>query len=159
MPPVRIRLHDVDRRRPTSMSRSLNSLITVKGCFVFAVFLMVTSCYMHSLARALTSSSNAADGLEVNSCVRKVEQQCKLYPCKERNGAMEEITPPSRFFGYAGNFVRRQGNITKPHQLFCKYFFLLRPHTLPCIDFSSNCMRLIQRSTWRHWLGIRLHFE
>jgi hypothetical protein len=123
MPPVRIRLHDVDRRRPTSMSRSLNSLITVKGCFVFAVFLMVTSCYMHSLARALTSSSNAADGLEVNSCVRKVEQQCKLYPCKERNGAMEEITPPSRFFGYAGNFVRRQGNITKPHQLFCKYFF------------------------------------
>ncbi|KAL3791553.1 hypothetical protein ACHAW5_000856 [Stephanodiscus triporus] len=100
------------------MSRSLNSLIIVKGCFVFAVFLMVTSCYMYSLARALTSSSYAAVGLEVNSCVRKVEQQCKLYPCKERNGVMEEITPSSRFFGYAGNFVRRQGNITKPHQLF-----------------------------------------
>ena len=120
--PVRIRPHDVARRRPTSMSRSPNALIIVKGCFVLAVFLVVASCYLYSLARAVTSSSNASDGLGVNACVRKDEQQCKLYPCEERNGAMEEIIPPSRFFGYAGNFVRRQGNITKPHDLFCKYF-------------------------------------
>ncbi len=116
MPPVRIRPYDAARRRPTSMSRSPNALILVKGCFVLAVFLIGVSCYLYSLARAVNSLSNAY------ACVRKVEQQCELYPCEERNGVMEEITPPSRYFGYAGNFVRRQGNITKPHELFCKYF-------------------------------------
>ena len=120
--PVRIRPHDVARRRPISMSRSPNALIIVKGCFVLAVFLIVVSCFLFSLARAVIPSSNTSDRLGVNACVRKVEQQCQLYPCKERNGAIKEIIPPSRFFGYAGNFVRRQGNISKPHDLFCKYF-------------------------------------
>jgi len=58
--------------------------------------------------------ANAADESEVKACVRKEENQCQLYPCEERNGATTEIVAPNRVFGYAGNFVHRDRNITKP---------------------------------------------
>ena len=34
--------------------------------------------------------------------------------CEERNGATEEVAAPTPYFGYAGNFVHRDGDIAKP---------------------------------------------
>ena len=113
--------HDVARKRATSMTHYPKALPIIKGCLILAGFVMLASFEIYSLARSVHSSSKAADGPQVNACVRK-EQQCTLYPCEDRNGATEEIAPLSQTFGYAGKFVRRQGNITKPHELFCKYY-------------------------------------
>lgn len=173
--------HDVViRRRPTSTRCPNKVLPIIKGCLILAGFVMLASFEVYSLARSVHSSSPSDDGgSNVNACVRKVEQKCMLYPCQDRNGAVEEIAPLSSLpFGYAGNFVRRQGNITKPHELACKQYAassssnnvasLLISFTC-CIvviylmlhHYSSHStqLHLNQRSTWRYWMGIGLHTE
>ena len=116
--------HDVViRRRPTSTRCPKKVLPIIKGCLILAGFVLLASFEVYSLARSVHSSSPSDGGSKVNACVRKVEQKCQLYPCQDRNGANEEIAPSSILpFGYAGNFVRRQGNITKPHELVCKQY-------------------------------------
>jgi hypothetical protein len=116
--------HDVVlRRRPTSTRCPNKVLPIIKGCLILVGFVLLASFEVYSLARSVHSSSPADSGSKVNACVRKVEQKCMLYPCQDQNGAIEEIAPSSLLpFGYAGNFVLRQGNITKPHELVCKQY-------------------------------------
>jgi len=86
--------------------------------------MLIASCYMYN---ALTQSENflwpnnniipnavAGGEPEVKACVRKVkENQCQLHPCKERDGVVGDVSP-TPYFGYAGRFVHRYGNLTKP---------------------------------------------
>lgn len=128
--------HDVVlRRRPTSTRCPNKVLPIIKGCLILLGFVLLASFEVYSLARSVHSSSPADSGSKVNACVRKVEQKCMLYPCQDRDGAIEEIASSSSLlpFGYAGNFVLRQGNITKPHELVCKQY---RTHAS---SFSNIC--------------------
>ena len=91
----------------------------VKGLII----LFFMSCYMYN---AITHSENlswsgmvrnvAKDEPEVKTCVRQVTgSQCNFHPCVEQNGMVENAAYPAASpFGYAGHFVHRPGNMTKP---------------------------------------------
>mmetsp|Transcript_31284 Transcript_31284/g.75625 ORF Transcript_31284/g.75625 Transcript_31284/m.75625 type:complete len:352 (+) Transcript_31284:233-1288(+) len=115
--------------------KSLAAVFLVKGLIV----MLIASCYMYN---ALTQSENflwpnnniipnavAGGEPEVKACVRKVkENQCQLHPCKERNGVVGDVSP-TPYFGYAGRFVHRYGNLTKP-----------LPFTLGDTGWASGCI-------------------
>lgn len=52
---------------------------------------------------------------DVKVCVRNVSAGCYNYSCEKQNsGGYAEVSPPHPHFGYAGNFVHRDGNMAKP---------------------------------------------
>jgi hypothetical protein len=105
-------VHHQVRKRRSFIIRSYKALFLLKGLIVA---LLLVSVYLHALLQAVTSSSsNAADVNEVNVCVGKGMGRCQFYPCEERGGVIKEVISPNPVFGYAGSFVRRVENITKP---------------------------------------------
>ena len=76
------------------------------------MYSVLTQSETFSWSNLITS---AVEKPEVKACVRQAkDQECQLYPCEERNREAEEVAAPTPYFGYAGNFVHRDGNITKP---------------------------------------------
>lgn len=89
------------------------------------IITVAATFYMHN--KILSAENEESD--EVKACVRRKDDQCQLYPCAERSGAVEEVAPPNPFFGYAGNFVHRDRDMTKP-----------LPKTLGDTGWASGCI-------------------
>ena len=101
------------RKRRTENIRSDTALWLLIGLIIA---LLLVSCYLHAPPQAVTTTTNAnaANCDKRTLCVRKGIDRCQFYPCEDRGGVMKEIMPPNPNFGYAGSFVRRIENITKP---------------------------------------------
>jgi len=115
MQPIRSLRQQMGSRRPTTTItniryykqnrfNALTAIFLVKGLII----VLIASCYMY------TKLTQHVVSVDVDACVRKVENKCELYPCQvQYNGAIEEIESPSPYFGYGGHFVHREENIGK----------------------------------------------
>ena len=110
-----LRRRQMDSRRPSTTITNIryykqnrfNSLAAAIFLVKGLIIVLVASCYMY---RKLTQHVS----VDVDACVRKVENKCELYPCQvQYNGAIEEVASPSPHFGYGGHFVHRDENIGK----------------------------------------------
>lgn len=103
-------VHPVRKRRALrTWSHTLCLLI------VLLLILLLVSCYLHALLQAVNSAPSPTASVrdEGTVCVRKEIERCEFYPCEQRGRVINEnILSPQ--FGYAGRFVRRVNNITKP---------------------------------------------
>lgn len=54
------------------------------------------------------------DDKNIFACVRNVSNQCELYPCVRDSGVYIETVTPIDPFGYAGRFVHRDADVSKP---------------------------------------------
>ena len=109
-----LRRRQMDSRRPSTTItniryykqnrfHALAAIFLVKG----VIIVLIASCYMYTKLTQHVS-------VDVDACVRKVENKCELYPCQvQYNGAIEEVASPSPYFGYGGHFVHRDENIGK----------------------------------------------
>ncbi|KAL9181385.1 hypothetical protein ACHAXT_010190 [Thalassiosira profunda] len=92
--------------------------LLLKGLLI----VLAASFYMHSRLFAATAP-------EIKACVRRFNNQCQVHPCEERDGVATAVAKRIPNFGYAGNFVHRVNNSTKP-----------LPQTLGDTGWASGCI-------------------
>lgn len=108
-----VRYNNISRKRRALVLRIYKKIGLIIASILLGSYIFVL-LRLHSSPSANVEATAAANDDDVSVCVRKEIDQCRYYPCKERNGVMEEISLGNPAFGYAGRFVTRDGNITKP---------------------------------------------
>eukprot|EP00581_Thalassiosira_minuscula_P012310 CAMPEP_0183719712 /NCGR_PEP_ID=MMETSP0737-20130205/12535_1 /TAXON_ID=385413 /ORGANISM="Thalassiosira miniscula, Strain CCMP1093" /LENGTH=356 /DNA_ID=CAMNT_0025949449 /DNA_START=250 /DNA_END=1320 /DNA_ORIENTATION=+ len=125
--------------RSISRSNKSNRLIAIAAILLAKGLVITLAVSIHMYCQILNSDSRLHGHYQttfspsVMACVRNIsDEQCQIYPCEQRSngdGAMEEISSPDPYFGYAGHFVYRDRNITKP-----------LPQTLGDTGWDSGCI-------------------
>lgn len=104
------------RDRPMTMTHTVLRSQTMAAALLATglIVVLTASCFMYTfLAQSLTRGATSEP--KTDACVIRAEDNtCQVYPCLKHDGATQETPERSPFFGYAGNFVHREGDLKKP---------------------------------------------